>query len=232
VRQIDALGLGSTLTQEEFAAAWLNRSILAGDLPPGTRLGQDDIAKRIGMSLIPVREALRRLVGDGQLTYIPRKGYMVAELTARDMRDIYDLRGLLEDHILIGSVSPVVRADVPLLSRISQKCAEAFAGGDVMSASLGQTEFFRALFMEERNQRAVGLIRQLWQATNAYAPLYYRTDEGRQGAETGRTLIMAALELGDEEAMLVAVREHRARALGVLMRFAKDTPAPGEPRPS
>jgi DNA-binding FadR family transcriptional regulator len=74
---------------QEHALEWLRRAIVAGELRPGERVGQDEVAERIGVSIVPVREALRVLEQEGQLTYIPRRGYFVVDLRVADLEEIY-----------------------------------------------------------------------------------------------------------------------------------------------
>ncbi len=84
----------STTTQHALDA--LRRAIVAGELRPGSRIGQEEFASQLGVSIAPVREALRILEQEGQVTYLPRRGYFVTELEIADLEEIYALRALLE----------------------------------------------------------------------------------------------------------------------------------------
>ena len=84
-------------TAQQHALTWLRRLIVSGELAPGARVNQEDLAARIGVSVAPVREALRALEQEGQLTYLPRRGYFVTELHAEDLEEIYALRQILEE---------------------------------------------------------------------------------------------------------------------------------------
>src|SRR5215211_6435786 len=74
----------------------LRRMIVTGELRPAGRVRQDEIAATLGVSVAPVREALRVLEQEGQVTYQPRRGYFVTELRLADVEEIYGLRRLLE----------------------------------------------------------------------------------------------------------------------------------------
>jgi DNA-binding GntR family transcriptional regulator len=74
----------------------LRAAIVSSELRPGQRVGQEEVAAAIGVSVAPVREALRTLQQDGQVTYLPRRGYFVTELAIEDLEQIYELRQLLE----------------------------------------------------------------------------------------------------------------------------------------
>jgi DNA-binding GntR family transcriptional regulator len=84
------------LTRVDYAAERLREGILAGDLPAGERIHLDAIAQSLGMSAIPLREALRVLGGEGLVVPSPHRGYTVAPVTVADLDEIYRMRLLLE----------------------------------------------------------------------------------------------------------------------------------------
>ena len=90
----------STPTAQARAAAALRTAILDGELRPGQRVSQEAWAARVGVSMIPVREALRALAGEGLVAYRPRRGYAVTELDLDDLDEVYRLRALLETEAL------------------------------------------------------------------------------------------------------------------------------------
>lgn len=73
----------------------LRRTFVAGELKPGARVRQEEIAERLGVSLAPVRETLTVLEQEGQLPYRLRRGYFVTELDLDDLHEIFDLRRLV-----------------------------------------------------------------------------------------------------------------------------------------
>src|SRR6202165_4723685 len=74
----------------------LRDGILTGRYAPGTRLVQEDLAVAFGISRIPLREALRRLEGEGLVVISPNRGAIVRPLSPKDVVDLYDLRLALE----------------------------------------------------------------------------------------------------------------------------------------
>ena len=87
----------------EAALAELQDSILSGELAPGTPLRLEELADRLGMSISPVREAVRRLESLGLAVHVPHRGARVSELALDDLRDAYEVRLLLEP---VQSVAP------------------------------------------------------------------------------------------------------------------------------
>jgi DNA-binding GntR family transcriptional regulator len=90
------MGLMSSRTVVDELAASISAAILEGELEAGSRLGQEALAERFGVSRQPVREALRRLQAEGLVQVHPRRGMLVRRLTAREVRDAYLVRGELE----------------------------------------------------------------------------------------------------------------------------------------
>ncbi|HEX6026056.1 MAG TPA: GntR family transcriptional regulator, partial [Solirubrobacter sp.] len=98
----------------------LREGILKGVFAPGERLRQDQLAEAIGVSRIPVRSALLQLEADGLITFHPYRGAVVNKLTPDEMREIYELRAVLEAHALrkaIGAMTPERLAHLEQLAR-------------------------------------------------------------------------------------------------------------------
>jgi DNA-binding GntR family transcriptional regulator len=83
-------------TREEFVAHRLREAILVGQLKPGDRLDQNEIAELLGVSRSPVREALRTLAAEGLVDVFPHRGAAVAELSVDELEEIFLIRRTLE----------------------------------------------------------------------------------------------------------------------------------------
>lgn len=86
----------SLLSTPEHIVEQLRSEITSGRYTPGTPLRQDELARTLGVSHIPVREALRQLESEGIVTIRPRRGAIVAELSAREVRELNEMRVALE----------------------------------------------------------------------------------------------------------------------------------------
>ena len=75
----------------------LRQAILRGELKPGERLMEIQLANKLGVSRTPIREAIRKLELEGLVLMIPRKGAEVAEITEKNMRDVLEVRKALEE---------------------------------------------------------------------------------------------------------------------------------------
>ena len=196
-------------TAQEAVAEALRRAILERELKPGDPVRQEHLARRLGVSPIPVREALRVLEGEGRLAYLPRRGYVVAALDSDDLREVYALRDLLE--------TEAVRAAVPRLTEEQLAAIRAAAAEVEETGSLVANRRMHFLLLEAA-QRPVLLrhIRMLWDSTEAYRALYYADEGNREAAQAEHRALLAALEARDTEAVVANLRAHRERAIASL----------------
>src|SRR4051812_24772547 len=118
-------------TAAQHAVEGLRRALIGGELGPGDRVRQEELAEAMGISLSPVREALAVLEQEGQVTYLPRRGYFVTELDVGQVREIYELRDVLEERAARRAL-PLLEADgMRRLELAARDCADAAAAGDV-----------------------------------------------------------------------------------------------------
>ncbi|HET9094495.1 MAG TPA: GntR family transcriptional regulator [Solirubrobacteraceae bacterium] len=209
---------GGPDTTTQHALDALRRAIVAGVLRPGARVGQEEFAQQLGVSIAPVREALRILEQEGQVTYLPRRGYFVTALEMSDLEEIYGLRAVLEER---AARHALVSLDGPELERITlaaRDFVDAVDAGDVV-AELGANRRFHLAILDAPDQpHTVRVIRQLWDSTEAYRALYYNLEAERRGAVEAHDRILTALRARDAEGLVRELATHRERALTVLRR--------------
>jgi DNA-binding GntR family transcriptional regulator len=99
----------------------LRQAILKGDLKPNERLVQADIAEQLGVSRMPVREALKTLELEGLVSLEPHKGAIVNSLTLEDIDEIYELRTLLEPFTLKKSIPNLTAGDIASLEKLHEE---------------------------------------------------------------------------------------------------------------
>lgn len=207
---------GALNTAQQHALDWLRRLIVAQELRPGQRVNQEHLAERIGLSVAPVREALRVLEQEGQVTYLPRRGYFVTELRIQDLREIYELRRILEERAIRAAL-PVL--DDEALARIRQAaadCADAVDSRDVAAELAANRRFHFAMLEASSQPHTLRIIRLLWDSTDAYRALYYNFPEERRAAIDAHDRILDAIVSRDADRLVGELDEHRQRALDVL----------------
>ena len=179
-------------------AAHLRAAIMSGTLRPGTFVRLDETAAALGVSITPVREALRTLRGEGMVELEPNRGHVVSAFTRDDIADIFWLQATIATEIAANAARRITEPAIAELDRLTDELADAVAAGDVDAIALA--EF---LFHKEFN-RAAGRTKLAWfllHAARYMPPLTYAGDPG-WGADTldNHRKLIAALRARDADA--------------------------------
>ena len=211
-----ATAAGGPSTTAQHALDALRRAIVAGELRPGARVGQDEFAQQLGVSIAPVREALRILEQEGQVTYLPRRGYFVTALEIADLEEIYGLRAVLEGRAARDALASLDEPELERIALAARDFVNAVDGGDVAAELEANRRFHLAILDSPDHPHTMRVIRQLWDSTEAYRALYYNLEDERRSAVVAHDRILAALRERDAERLVTELAAHRERALTVL----------------
>ena len=190
---------GRTNRAEEVASIVRER-ILDGRLPAGDRINEVRLSAELGLSRTPLREGLSRLVNEGALQDIPRRGFFVRRLTAEEVRAIYPIRSILDPAALRLAGIPADE-EIARLREINERLAQTT---DPAEAVRLDDELHLKLVAGCPNPVLIGLIEQFMWRTRRYELGLMRQKVGMPGAVAAHERILAALEAGDME---IAVRE-------------------------
>ncbi len=177
----------------------LRAEILSGDLGPGARIRQEDLAERFGASRVPVREALRILVHEGLVTTVANSGSWVSTLTLAECEEIYQMREQLEPLLLRYSAPRLTAADFGELERLAAEIDDDARAGDVDHFLLHDRAFHLASYARAQTQQLGDLISKLWNSTAPYRRAYVATwsPELRRVASDEHSILIATLKDGD-----------------------------------
>lgn len=202
-------------TAGDQAAQQIRMMVWEGELRPGDRLNQEDLAERLGVSRIPIREAFLQLENEGLIDMTPHRGAFVHELRADDVRDHYELYGLVYGFALRRTTE---RADPELLASITRLGAELRRTKDPAEVEQLMSRFLGTA-------AAVGSSPRLRAVQRGLAGLipgnFFAQVPGSVGvAHSGVRRIVSAMEAGDgqaaSDACVAMMRDQGERALGVL----------------
>jgi DNA-binding GntR family transcriptional regulator len=149
----------------ENVALRIREAILSGDLAPGAKLIETELADRFGTSRGPIREAIRELAREGLVSELPRRGTQVSTLTAHDLSEVYAVREALEvsaSQVVIAGASDdeLHGLETHLLALESPA-----PGAGYLDQAVYDLAFHRALVALARNQRMAAMYEQMLQQT-------------------------------------------------------------------
>jgi DNA-binding GntR family transcriptional regulator len=203
-------------TAQQHAVDSLRWLIVAGELRPGQRVNQEEVAMQVGLSVAPVREALRVLEQEGQVTYLPRRGYFVTELRVDDLREIYELRELLEARAARHALPTLDDDALARIALAARECAAVADSGDVAAELAANRRFHFAILDAPDRPHVMRVIRLLWDSTEAYRAMYYNSPEERGASLEAHDRILEAVAARDADRLVRELDAHRRRALAVL----------------
>ena len=113
------------------AYEWIRDAIESGEIEMGAPLPENQLAREIGVSRTPIREALRSLEQDGYVKIIPQKGAFVSEISLEDLKEIYDIRKLLEPFAALSAVNRIPEEEIDEMEKGWKALKKAALAGEV-----------------------------------------------------------------------------------------------------
>jgi DNA-binding GntR family transcriptional regulator len=214
----DAPSLQQVTTVQHATLKWLRDQIASGRYEPLEQLRQENVARDFGVSVPPVREALKTLEAEGQVVYYPRRGYFVAKLSAAELVETYAIRDLLETEATRRAVGALDEDDISRMKSAIREMERAHRSDDLAVMTAANKRFHFTVFDAAGMPRMAEMIRVLWDSTDRYRSVYYASSEHRRRVNAEHRAIMTAVANGDAETAATLLREHRHHALDALSR--------------
>jgi DNA-binding GntR family transcriptional regulator len=186
----------------------LREAILKGDLKPGERLMELQLAQKLGVSRTPIREAIRMLEQEGLAVTIPRKGAEVAKMTEKDMEDVLQIREALE--ILAGRLA-TEKMTLEQLERLKEGLAAfeaALQTGDVKEIAQTDIDFHDIIYQAADNSKLVGMLNNLREQIYRYRVEYLKEGSSYPRLLREHRLIIEGLEKRDKEYVSTMMQKH------------------------
>lgn len=198
----------------------IHAAIMSGELPAGTQLKVRDLAEQVGTSVMPVREAIRRLEESGLAERQPHKGAVVKALTVRELVQTYQVRVLLEVEAARLGATAVSDRDVREMTRLSERLARAVAAGDLVTALNLDEQLLSVLYTAAGNPILLEAVRGMWQRCRAYKLRGAATahETGDETLWSFQPRIVAAVATRDGDAAAAITRESLTSAMDRIER--------------
>ena len=186
----------------------VRQGLLRGDYPPGAWLRQDDLAAELGVSKIPVREALQRLAAASLVTFEPNRGALVRPLTAADAEEIFVLRESVEPKLLRRAIGRHTAVDLAT--------AELALKGNGLPLTEANWLFHRALYHAAGWPRALATIETLHTAVAPYVLLYTESLGGATHSDPEHRELLDYCRAADARSAVRILRVHLREAADAL----------------
>jgi len=200
-----------TYSLVELAMDRLRRDILSGRTDPGERLVEEQLTRRLGISRAPLREAMRLLAQQGLVEHIPRRGARVATLSDDDVRELYEVRDVLERYA-VGSMP--ASPDLTGLRAAIEVMRKATEADDRLELANAHRRFHVEVVALGGNRQLVGLYESILVRIQLYMAVNMRREAEIDRAENGvhrHERLLAAIEQGDTNRIMSELNGHGAR---------------------
>src|SRR6478609_2185398 len=156
------------LTLASMTVEALRERILRGDYPEGEPLRQDALADELGVSRIPVREALRQLEAEGLVTFSPHRGAIVSSLSLEEIAELFELRAEIECDLLRRAIPLATKEHIDRALEVLDEFQDAYQGGDLARWGALNWHFHAALYAPANRNLTMGVIQKLHHHSDRY----------------------------------------------------------------
>lgn len=195
----------------------LRRMIILGNLPPGSKLVQENLAAELRISRIPLREALRTLEGEGLVIFEPNRGAVCRPLEAKDIADLYAVRLALEELAIREAASAYV--DLRESTKAGQSAARAAVRRKDMAALIGlDRDFHASITAGTRNTQLVRSLETYWSQIMRAMHIYLRIDTIPENVWAEHVALAEAINFGDAAGAVELFHKHISHSSDAILK--------------
>lgn len=188
----------------------LREAILRGDIKPGERLMELQLASKLGVSRTPIREAIRMLEQEGLAVTIPRKGAEVAKMTLKDMVDLLEIREALDELAVQIACKKITEEQLHLLRELKQEFEHCTQTKDVKRIAEADVKFHDVIYEATENPKLVSILNNLREQVYRYRVEYIKDANNYPILIREHEAILKSLEERDVKKATKAMHEHVA----------------------
>ena len=186
----------------------LRRAILRGELKPGERLMEIQLANKLGVSRTPIREAIRKLELEGLVLMIPRKGAEVAEITEKNLRDVLEVRCALEELAVQLACDRIDKAGILDLHAAADRFKGRLDSDDITQIAEADEAFHDVIFKATGNDRLIQLLNNLREQMYRYRIEYLKKRECYPQLLKEHATIIKSIEEHDKDSATQITSQH------------------------
>lgn len=186
----------------------LRRAIISGDFEPGERLMEIGLAKKLGVSRTPVREAIRMLELEGLVVMVPRRGAEVARITIKDLKDSLEVRMAIEELAVSLACERITEEEKRKLMQVNEEFKMLILNKKVPDIVEGDVRFHDAIFEATKNRRLISTAHSLREQVYRYRVEYVKDFSYHDVLVKEHDEITRAVFSGDRETAVEIMRKH------------------------
>ena len=206
----------------ELIAATLREAIIGGTIRAGTQLRQSEVAAEFGVSVIPVREALRQLEAEGFVALHPHRGAVVPEISLDEIAELFDMRVALETMLIRMAVPRLAAAD---LAKAEGFLQEFDNEPDIHRWGHWNWLFHKALYAPANRRRTLAILANLHSHIDRVLRLQMSLEGGKAKANREHNAILKACRARDASKAATLLETHIRGVGAIVLRFAAGSPA-------
>ena len=208
--QKDTLGVNMNeyLPLRDVVFNTLREAILKGELRPGERLMEIQLAQRLGVSRTPIREAIRKLELEGLVLMVPRKGAEVAKITEKSMQDVLEVRRALEALAIQLACERITKEEISLLENNAKEFEMASRTRDRVVMAEADQAFHTVIYDATKNDRLIYILNNLREQMYRYRLEYLKDEKIHATILKEHEEIVRTVKTRKAEDAVVAISTH------------------------
>lgn len=186
----------------------LREAIIVGELKPGERLMEVQLAEKMGVSRTPVREAIRKLELEGLVEMLPRKGAHVADLSAKDIMDVLEVRATLDGLATYLAAKRITDEELKELKHVLTQFSNYVEKDNLQGSIKKDVEFHDIIYRSSRNDKLIQIANNLREQVQRFRIIYIKDYGSARDLVKEHTEILEALTARDGEAARLSAEKH------------------------
>lgn len=216
------LNMDAYLPLRDVVFNTLREAILRGDLVPGERLMELQLAAKLGVSRTPIREAIRMLEQEGLAITIPRKGAIVAGMTEKDMQDVLEIREALEELSVQVACDKITDEEVEKLQRNMKNFEHSLKSGDLKKMAQADVEFHDVIYQATDNPKLINMLNNLREQMYRYRVEYLKNPQNHEQLLKEHEAIYQGIVEKDKDAVTEMIRRHIRNQVAVVKHMIRE----------
>ncbi len=200
----------------------IRAAIISGDLKPGERLMEVQLAEKLGVSRTPVREAIRKLELEGLVVMVVRKGAYVGGLSIKDITDVLELRAALEGLAAGLAADRITEVEIAQLQTIAIDFDKALIADNMEEMIVKDVEFHDTIFKATRNERLVQLTNNLREQVQRFREMYIYNYNKSKELSTEHYEISDAIAKRDVDQAEKLAKKHIENTQSYIMKMVEN----------